>query len=900
MQDDPISSFFRGDYMPHGHCYLWQEHILWTNVLSDLVIAASYFSIPIAISLFAMKRKDIGNQRVLYLFSAFILLCGITHLFGIYTIWHGVYGAHGLAKLVTAIVSLTTAVYVYKLLPNAITLPTPAQYEGVKRQLAATSDVKVKLEKMLEEQDLVGFMLDSMPVSAAIVDADSRFLLTNQYFREELGYTEAQLKDMSVMDIMLAESGTSPSIAKHSSGTQSQQSTTKQFLVQIKTAKQDLIPVEVTLKSENYKGMPTTLVTIKNLTEYRQIKRQLLQSHQQLERAINASEDGIWEWELNSQSMFWSTVFSQLIGFSADEPGSVNKWKSHIHADFLDVVEDAIANHIETGKKLSVEYLGKNKKGEFGWFNLTGNSVMDDDGKPALLSGSLRYIQDSKLLEQKVAEKTEFLNTIYDGSDHAIWMTSCEPNNEFRFLAFNRTAGERINRDPDEIISKTLSELTDSVFPPQVIEELRNNYAACATEKTATSYTEQLPVGDRTAWFQTTLYPIFDKQGEVKRIVGTAIEVTEQKRVEQALAENQQFLEKVINSAVCGIYLYDFKLHKNTQVNKRYTDILGYSLDELNKQADLFSLFHPDDIPAVKAHIEQVYAAKEGELVSLDYRFKHKNGNWVWCTSSDCIISYSPSGEPLIMLGTFVDITENVTLLAQLRQSNEYLERFAFVASHDLQEPLRKITAFSDALAPRIAQVLETDEDAKFEFSRLQDAAQRMRTMIKDILRLSRVYTASIEMVSVTLNQLVNKVTDQLEYLIEESGCTIELENADGTMRVDESLMIQLLQNLISNSIKFCRTDNKPHIRIALHKRNARVDLIVEDNGIGIDSRFAEQIFDPFYRLHAKNEYKGTGIGLTICKQIAKVHDGTITCQPADEVGTRFIVTIPQPGLRHD
>jgi hypothetical protein len=115
-----FGSYFRGDYMPHGHCYLWQPHILWVNVISDLIIAAAYFSIPIALMVFIRNRPDIEHRAVFILFSAFILLCGITHLMGIWTIWQGVYGLHGIAKFTTAVVSMITAFSLYKLMPQIV------------------------------------------------------------------------------------------------------------------------------------------------------------------------------------------------------------------------------------------------------------------------------------------------------------------------------------------------------------------------------------------------------------------------------------------------------------------------------------------------------------------------------------------------------------------------------------------------------------------------------------------------------------------------------------------------------------------------------------------------------------------------------------------------------------
>ncbi|MCV2885157.1 PAS domain S-box protein [Aestuariibacter sp. AA17] len=889
--------------MPHGHCYLWQPHILWTNVLSDFVIAASYFSIPVAILIFSHKRPDIGNSRVLFLFSAFILLCGITHLFGIYTVWQGVYGAHGLAKLATAVVSFITAVYVFRILPNAIMLPSPSQYEGIKRELDEASLNRAKLMAKIEEQDLANFMLDSLPISAAIVGKENKFLVSTKFFLEEFGYTKDALLEKNMFDIFASEVTGSAN-----SELESQTQFKKQILVQVKCGNGDIIPTEMTMVRERYNDTPTTIITLKNLTEYRQIKRELLESHRQLERAINATDDGIWEWHIKDNSMFWSPSFAKMIGFNISEQPSIEKWKSHIHPDYKDIIAEALDTHFRTGEKLSVEYLGRNKLGEYGWFNVIGNSIMNEKHEPITMSGSLRYIQESKLLKQKVAEKTEFLNTIYEGANHAIWVIDVihdQPDPtllyDFVFTEFNQTAASRMDVPVKNIIGKPLFELAGSYLPSELVKHLHNNYSKCVEQNAAINYQETIPLRGKPCWYQTSLYPIYNSAGKVQKIVGTAIDITEQKKGEEALESYQKFLLKMINSTVCGLYLYDIASPKYIQINKRFTDILGYTFDDLSHSKQLTSHIHPDDQSKVTEHINNVKEAEEGALIAIEYRAKHKSGKWVWCKSIDSSIRHFDPEYGAVMLGTFVDITENVMLLAQLKQSNEYLERFAFVASHDLQEPLRKITAFSDSLSTRLAPVIDNDEDAKFELSRLQGAATRMRTMIQDILRLSRIYTTDVQIYPIKLNRIIERACDQLEYLIEDTNTVVNVKSPDVELYVDESLMIQLFQNLISNSIKFCPEERTPHIDISAELTTAEAILHHKDNGIGIDSKFIQQIFDPFYRLHSAKNLAGTGIGLTICRQITKAHDGDIRCQqPVEGIGAEFVITLPQPGEKDD
>jgi PAS domain S-box-containing protein len=365
------------------------------------------------------------------------------------------------------------------------------------------------------------------------------------------------------------------------------------------------------------------------------------------------------------------------------------------------------------------------------------------------------------------------------------------------------------------------------------------------------------------------------------------------KKSEKALEEHKLFLEKIIDSAVCGLYVFDLDGQKNVTINRRYTEILGYNIDELNDGVDFMTLFHSDDLPSVIEHMTKVAESKNGELYSLKYRFKSKDGNWVWCYSFDCIVKYTQDNRPELMLGTFVDITELTLLMDQLQESNDYLKRFAFVASHDLQEPLRKITAFSSSLTNRLQNEIKNDASIEFEFSRLVNASERMREMIKDLLKLSKINSSALDMKPCSLSNILTQSMDLLSHLIEDHQVEFRLEQVDEVLLVDEGLMIQLFQNLIANSIKFMEQNSTPIIEIESQKDNNNLTVIFKDNGIGVPEKFIEQIFEPFRRLNNKDSYSGSGIGLALCRQIIAIHKGTITCKSQAGQGATFIITLP-------
>lgn len=247
----------------------------------------------------------------------------------------------------------------------------------------------------------------------------------------------------------------------------------------------------------------------------------------------------------------------------------------------------------------------------------------------------------------------------------------------------------------------------------------------------------------------------------------------------------------------------------------------------------------------------------------------------------------------LTMLATsFVNGVVRAKVLAELERSNQELQQFAYVASHDLQEPLRKVIAFGDRLKTGNAAAL--DEKGTDYLARMQNAALRMRQLIEDLLTFSRVTTRGSPMQEVGLNEVMESVLGDLEQSILESGAEVEVETLP-PVKADKVQMGQLFQNLVSNAIKYRKPDLPPRIEItgATTPGTGLVEIRVRDNGIGFDEKYLDRIFIPFQRLHTREEYSGTGIGLAICKKIVERHAGSIGAKAQPGRGAVFIVTLP-------
>ncbi len=310
---------------------------------------------------------------------------------------------------------------------------------------------------------------------------------------------------------------------------------------------------------------------------------------------------------------------------------------------------------------------------------------------------------------------------------------------------------------------------------------------------------------------------------------------------------------------------------------------------------------HPDDRPRVRRGIEELIACGD-EVWSDEYRYCRQDGSYAVVFERSHVVR-EEGGRPVRVVSSMMDITERregeerlKLFAAKLERSNRELQDFASVASHDLQEPLRKIQAFGDRLKLKYGGALG-DEGLDY-VRRMQSAAARMQALIDDLLTFSRVGSEARPFVPVDLGSIARDVLGDLEVQIERAGARIEIGELP-TVEADPVQMRQLLQNLIGNSLKYRRPEVTPEVKIYSAAADgaggdARLcRVVVEDNGIGFDEKYLERVFTVFQRLHGRTQYEGTGVGLAVCRKIAERHGGGITARSAPGRGAAFIVTLP-------
>ena len=393
-----------------------------------------------------------------------------------------------------------------------------------------------------------------------------------------------------------------------------------------------------------------------------------------------------------------------------------------------------------------------------------------------------------------------------------------------------------------------------------------------------------------------------DLDGRPVRFMGIVRDITELKEKEEALRASEKRYRSLFDLSHDGVVFVGLD-GPVEEANDAYLDMLGYDLDELIGVT--YQQLTPVRWAAMEAEIVEKQLMSRGYTDEYEKEYIRKNGS-VFPIAVRSILVRDEAGTPVRIMGIVRDITEQKQAkealerhARDLARSNEELEQFAYVASHDLQEPLRKIRAFGDLLAEEKRENLDEEGHQYIDF--MTDAASRMQTLVSDLLALSRVTTAAQPFEDLPLNDVFDTVLSDLSVSLEEVDGQVDVANAP-TIEADRTQMDQLFRNLIGNAVKFHKPGVAPRVTVRMAAEAEPLPAVpgpahtifVSDNGIGFEPSQGSKLFQPFKRLHARHQYEGAGIGLAICEKIVLRHHGQITATGTPGEGATFTVTLPR------
>ncbi len=408
--------------------------------------------------------------------------------------------------------------------------------------------------------------------------------------------------------------------------------------------------------------------------------------------------------------------------------------------------------------------------------------------------------------------------------------------------------------------------------------------------------------GRKLSYMDLSIKPILSDEGEIMFVIAEGRDVTTEKRAIEKIRTNEKLYRVMAeNMPDSTVVLIDKSRNVQLIEGTRWDDvnfpkdkIIGYPIEEYLK-GDL-----------AERYLKYYEAAFQGKLQEFETTFNERHYKVA------IIPVFDTDDDIFTVVAVYHDITplrqyqeELEERIGELDRSNKDLEQFAYIASHDLQEPLRKIRAFGDRLASKYSQILTGDGTLYLE--RMESAAERMQRMIDDLLTFSRVSRPKESFTKTDLEQVVTDVLSDLEILIEKKNATVKMENDLPSIEAIPSQMRQLFQNIIGNALKFTREGVPPVVSISAEKPSPDeisklstevssrkfVKISVSDNGIGFDEKYKERIFTLFQRLHSRAEYEGTGIGLSVCKKIVEFHNGLISVHSVPGEGSTFTFYLP-------
>jgi PAS domain S-box-containing protein len=627
----------------------------------------------------------------------------------------------------------------------------------------------------------------------------------------------------------------------------------------------------------------------------------------------------------------WGKSREQAIGKSLLENG-YQPWHAQMHEREIDQV---VATKQRVRGEVSFPHATLGNR----IYDYVLAPVLNEQGEVEAVAGTTRDITDIRQAQQRIQESQRQLLDLFEQSPVALATYSADE--AFVIQWANAFFGELVARPPQAIIGKPLLEALPEL-QGQGFETILSNVVATGAPFLAPGR----PVGIwregelRTIYVNLTYQPQTKADGTIQSILVVATDVTQQVKARRQLEEREAFLQSILDLAEIGVYTIDLTTHQLTK-SPRVAD--WYGLPEVTDVATSIRVIEEGDQQRVSQTFSDAIKSSSHGYYNLEYSVVNARTGQQRVLRTTGQLLYTPQGQPVRINGSVVDITAQRALqLAleqqvhqrtqeleaaneemattnqeyaalnqeleeanlQLNRSNDNLQQFAYVASHDLQEPLRKIQQFGDLLMSRYSG--SGGEELSY-LERMQSAARRMSMLIKDLLEFARLTNSGDISRPVGLDDVLAEVLTDLEMRLEETGARVELAPLP-VVRGDAGQLGQLFQNLLSNALKFRRPQVAPLIQITYERLAAdalpplvqptrlavgyhRIEVI--DNGIGFDDQYADRIFQVFQRLHGKGEYAGTGIGLAICEKVVANHGGAITASSQPGQGASFTIYLP-------
>ena len=672
------------------------------------------------------------------------------------------------------------------------------------------------------------------------------------------------------------------------------------------------------------KNVSGILITVNDVTGKVETRRKVEDAEERLRLATEATGIATWDLDLQNDAFIHSTKLADIFGYNKSTQLIHSQLRNQIHHDDKHIVIDGFDMAIKTGiLKYEARVVKLNKT--ICWIRTQGQVFYDENRKPIKLIGTLRDITEEKQYQQELLESEEKFRLLADSMPQFIWTSDADGNLNY----FSKSVYDYTGLTPTQIKEEGWLQI---VHPNEKEENISKWLHSVKTGEEFMFEHRFRRYDNEYRWQLSRAIPQKNEAGQIQMWVGTSTDIEDQKtfardlkkQVDARTKELKQLNEELIKSEERYHLMVDeiqdyaiIYLNKEGVIenwNRGAEKIKGYGAEEIIGKN--FSIFYTEEDKATNLPQKLLKIALEtGKATQEGWRVR-KDGSLFW--ANIVITAIHDEEKNSIGFSKFThDLTEikqandriksNAELLElknkELEKINAELQSFAYVSSHDLQEPLRKIQTFATRILEKEHQNLS--DNGKNYFHRMQESANKMQTLIEDLLTYSRTNTTENIFKNTNLIEIINEVKNDFKEVLAEKNATIEVREMCEAIIIPFQFR-QLMQNLISNSLKFSKPDIPAHIIIKseikggsmlntelLSSEKMYCHISISDNGIGFESKYKDRIFEVFQRLHGKAEYKGTGIGLAIVKKIVENHNGIITATGELNRGATFDIYIP-------